>query len=65
MSDGSKTLLFQDDPLVGVKDAKKRKAGMEVFTAFIGHPKKHDPAHVKLRETGWAMAHRVFHPPQG
>ena len=23
---------------------------------------KHDPAHVKLREMGWAMAQRVFHP---
>ena len=34
---------------------------MEVFTAFIGHPKKHDPAHVQLKVTGWAMAKRVFH----
>ena len=32
---------------------------MDVFTAFIGHPKKYDPAHVKV--TGWAMAKRVFH----
>ena len=28
----------------------------------MGPPKKYDPAHVKLRETGWAMAQRVFHP---
>ena len=25
--------------------------------------KKHDPTHVKLRYTGWAMAQRVFHTP--
>ena len=32
------------------------------FSAFAGPPKKCDPSHVKLRETGWAMAQRVFHP---
>ena len=58
----SKTLLSQNDLFVGVKDAKKHKAGLEVFTAFISHPKKHDPAHVQLGETGWAMAKQVFHP---
>merc|ERR1712240_414842 len=44
-------------------DFKNRKANMKVYNAFIGHPKKHDPSHVKLKETGWAMAKRVFHPP--
>ena len=62
MSEGSKTLSSQDDLFVGVKDAKKRKAGMEVFTAFIGHPKKHDPAHAQLKENGWTMAKQGFHP---
>ena len=33
------------------------------MAAFLGPPKKHDPTHVKLREMGWAMAQRVFHPP--
>ena len=28
----------------------------------MGHPKKCDPAHIKLRETAWAIAQRVFHP---
>ena len=41
---------------------KKRKADMDVFHAFIGHPRKRDPSHVKLLEAGWAMAKRVFHP---
>ena len=31
-------------------------------SAFISHPKKHDPAHFQLMVTGWAMAKRVFHP---
>ena len=43
---------------------KKHKANMDLFNAFIGHPKKHDPSHVKLLEAGWAMAKRVFHPPE-
>ena len=55
-SDGSRTLMSQNDPFVGIKDAKKHKANLEVFTAFIGHPKKHDLAHVQLRETDRAMA---------
>ena len=29
----------------------------------MGPPKKHDPTHVKLREMGWAIAQRVFYPP--
>ena len=29
----------------------------------MGPPKKEDPTHVRLQETGWEMAQRVFHPP--
>ena len=61
-SDGSRTLKSQNDPFVSIKDAKKHKNNLEAFTAFIGHPNKYDPAHVQLRETGWAMANQVFHP---
>ena len=46
----------------GITDKRKRKAYSEVFNTFTGHPSKHDPAHVKLRESGWAIAQRVFHP---
>ena len=45
-------------------DSRKHKAHTEVFNAFIGHLKKCDPSHVKLKETDWAMAKRVFHPPE-
>ena len=34
---------------------------MQVFAAFLRPPKKRDPTHIKLRETGWAIAQRVFH----
>ena len=61
-SDGSRTLKSQNDLFLGIKDAKKRKANLEVFNAFIGHPKRHDPAHVQLGVIGWAMAKQVFHP---
>ena len=53
------------NPIYAIIITRKHKAYSDVFNAFTGHPKKHDPAHVKLRETGWAMAQRVFHPPQG
>ena len=43
-------------------DSRKHKANQEVYTAFIGHSRKHDPSHVKLQEAGRAMAKRVFHP---
>ena len=45
-------------------DSRKHKANQEVYTAFIGNPRKRDPSHVKLQEAGWAMAKRVFHPPE-
>ena len=45
-----------------MKNPRKRKAASEVFSAFLGPPKKRDPSHVKLREMGWAMTQRVFHP---
>ena len=45
-----------------IRDMRKHKACSDVFAAFAGPPKKHDPAHFKLREMGWAMAQRVFHP---
>ena len=45
-----------------IRNPKKRKASALVFATFSGPPKKCEPTHVKLRETGWAMAQRVFHP---
>ena len=35
---------------------------MQVFATFSDTLKKRDPTQVKLRETGWTMAQRVFHP---
>ena len=52
------------NPIEGITDKRKHKAYLEVFNALTGHPKKHDPAHVKLRETGRAIAQRMFHPPE-
>ena len=49
-------------PIDSIINVKKRKACSDIFPAFVGPPKKLDPAHVKLRETGWTMAQRVFHP---
>ena len=43
---------------------RKRKAHMEVFSAFNGRPRGNDPMHIKLWEAGLAMAKRVFHPPE-
>ena len=37
---------------------------MDVFHAFTGRPKGNDPLHIKLFEAGFAMAKRVFHPPE-
>ena len=51
------------NPIESIKDKRKHKACSDVFAAFAGPPKKCDPTNVKLRETGWAMAQRVFHPP--
>ena len=59
--EGQETLQSHDDLFEGIADSRKHKANMEVYNAFIGHPKKHDPSHVKLRETGWAMAQMMFH----
>ena len=50
------------NPIESIRNPKKCKAPSEVLAAFSGPPKKRDPTHVKLRETGWAMAQRVFHP---
>ena len=55
-SDRSRTIKSQDNPFQGIKEAKMCKANLELFYAFIGHLKRHDPAHVQLGETGWAMA---------
>ena len=52
------------DPFACIMNPKKHKANTDVFNAFIGHPKRSDPSHVKLLEAGWAMAKRVFHPPE-
>ena len=35
-----------------IKDSRKRKATDEVIEAFSGPPKKRDPSHIKLKETG-------------
>ena len=43
-----------------IKDSRKWDATDEVIEAFSGPPKKHDPSHIKLKETGWTMAQRVF-----
>ena len=61
-----KTLYSQSgaNPIESIRDTRKCKACCDVFAAFAGPPKKHDPAHIKLRETGWAKAQRVFHPPE-
>ena len=61
-SEGSKTLKFQHDLFESVKDTKKPKVNLEVFKAFIGHPRWHDLAHVQLGDPRWAMAKRVFLP---
>ena len=60
--EGQETLKSHGDPFEGIADSKKRKANIEVVNVFIGYPKKCDPSHVKLKETGWGMAKRVFHP---
>ena len=52
-SDGLKTL--KSHLFVGMKDTKMHRANLEFFSAITRHPKKHDPAHVQLGETGWAM----------
>ena len=62
--EGIATLKPRSDPFEGIVDSRKRKAYSEVYTAFIGNPRKRDPSHVKLLEAGWAMAKRVFHPPE-
>ena len=45
-----------------IRNSRNRKAFAKVLAPFSGPPKKGDLTHVKLRETGWAMAQRVFHP---
>ena len=50
------------NPIESIKDTRQCKACADVFAAFSGPPKKRDPTHVKLGETGWAMAQRVFNP---
>ena len=39
-------------PGLTTKVSKKRKATDEIIEVFSGPPKKRDPSHVKLRETG-------------
>ena len=56
--------LKPSDPFESILNSKKHKANSEMFNAFIDHPKKRDPSHIKLLEAGWAMAKRVFHPPE-
>ena len=47
-------------PGLTTKVSKKRKATDEIIEVFAGNPKKRDPSHIKLRETGWSMAQKVF-----
>ena len=44
--------LKPSDPFESILNPKKHKANMDMFNAFIGHPKKHDPSHIKLMEAG-------------
>ena len=62
--EGIATLKPSSDRFGSITDSRKRKADLEVYNAFIGHPEKCDPSHVKLMVTGWAMAKRVFHLPK-
>ena len=62
--EGQDALKSHSDPFECIVDSRKCKANIEVFNAFIGQPQKHDPSHIKLKETGWAMAKRVFHLPE-
>ena len=52
------------NPIDYIRNSRKRKAFVKVLAAFSGPPKKGVPTHVKLRKMGWAMAQRVFHPPE-
>ena len=58
------TIKSHSNLFESIADSRKRKANTEVYNSFISHPKKRDPSHVKLMKTGWAMAKRVFHPPE-
>ena len=58
--EGQETLKSHGDLFEHIVDSRKCKADIEVFNAFIGHPKKHDPSHIKPKETGWAMAKSVL-----
>ena len=44
--------LNPSDPFENIADSRKHKDYIEAFNAFVGHPKKHDPAHLKLNEAG-------------
>ena len=61
---GSQTLKPQNDPFETVENPNKHKANQVVYTAFVGHSRRYHPSHIKLQEAGWAMAKRVFHPPE-
>ena len=56
--------LMPVGPFASIRSPKKHKASLDVFHTFNGHPKGDDPDHVKLLEAGFAMAKRVFHPPE-
>ena len=45
---GSETLKPHDDPFGSIENPRKHKANQEVYTAFIGHSRKHYPSQVKL-----------------
>ena len=47
-----KETLKPHDPFENIADSRKCKANTEVFNAFVGHPEKRDPAHIKLNEPG-------------
>ena len=58
------TTLTPVNPFPSIQNPKKGKASLDVFHAFNSRPKGDDPDHVKLLEAGFAMAKRMFHPPE-
>lgn len=42
--------LKPNDPFENNADSRKHKANTEVLNAFVGHPKKRDPTHFKLKD---------------
>ena len=41
---------------------KPKRSVKDVIEALLGPPKVEDPNQVRLPESGWAIAEKVFHP---